>query len=604
MLAIGVRVVHSGRLNHGHNACWCWYQHAQPPGESRTKALFQFVVAALRCSWVAVPLCVCWCKPLRGAEVATRDQYLKFALTREGDPAHGQELFKAEQRLGCTRCHTVDGSAGRAGPDLFAVGDKFGRREIIESILTPSANIAVGYSATSIELKSGDEFTGVIKQASDTEVDLMGPDAVIFKAPLAQIQDRRTSEVSLMPEGLFEGLSQQDFADLIDYLVSLRQPEHSSQAHHGMPDTIPMVHQQVRVNPIHGDALHFDHAVWAGPIPGVSNLFLVAEHDSGKIWRLVPGDPGQKTLFLDTGVHDQGARGLLELAFHPKFAQNRKYYLAKQILKKGQFSSIVVERVMAEDLVTDSGLEPRLILDVDAATNIDHAGSLVFGSDGFLYVGMGDTGPPEDPQGHGQDTKSLLAKILRIDVDHATATTPYTIPSDNPFVAKDGFRPEIWAYGLREPWRFTFDPVTGDLWVGDVGQDRYEEVDIVRRGENFGWNVYEAFEAFSNKYRRDKETYVAPVFAYKRRYGPCVTGGYVYRADPKSSLYGVYVFGDFESRRIFAMTQKDRVLTAVRQIGTAHQRIASFAQDPAGELYIVGYEGTIARLDLSGVVFE
>jgi glucose/arabinose dehydrogenase len=217
---------------------------------------------------------------------------------------------------------------------------------------------------------------------------------------------------------------------------------------------------------------------------------------------------------------------------------------------------------------------------------------------------MGDSGPGEDPQGHGQDPHLLLGKILRIDVDHSTADQPYTVPPQNPFVGKSGFRPEIWAYGLREPWRFSFDRATGDLWVGDVGQDRYEEIDLVRRGENYGWNVYEGYEPFSNQYRRDYEKYVAPVFSYRRQYGPCVTGGYVYRADPRSSFYEVYIFGDYESRRLFGLKQKNRVLETIRQIGTAPQRIASFSEGPAGELYVVGYEGTLWRLDLSGSRFE
>jgi glucose/arabinose dehydrogenase len=228
----------------------------------------------------------------------------------------------------------------------------------------------------------------------------------------------------------------------------------------------------------------------------------------------------------------------------------------------------------------------------------------MFGPDGYLYVGMGDTGPQEDPHGHGQNTTLLLGKILRIDVDRRTPDKPYAVPPDNPFIGRAGFRPEIWAYGFREPWRFSFDPVTYELWVGDVGQDRYEEVDLVRRGENYGWNVYEGFEPFSNRYRREGEVYVAPVFAYRRSSGPSVTGGYVYRADARSSFYGVYVCGDYESRRIFGLTQSNRQLLAVRQIGRAPERIVSFGQDESGEIYVVGYEGALFHLDFHRSQFE
>jgi glucose/arabinose dehydrogenase len=197
-----------------------------------------------------------------------------------------------------------------------------------------------------------------------------------------------------------------------------------------------------------------------------------------------------------------------------------------------------------------------------------------------------------------------LAKILRVDVDHKDPGLEYAIPADNPFRGESGVRPEIWASGFREPWRFSFDPLTHELWVGDVGQDRVEEVTIVRRGENHGWNVFEGFEPFSNRYRREGAVYVPPVFAYRRKYGNSITGGYVYRGDAHSSFYGVYVCGDYTSHRIFGLKQKDRELEAVRQIGTTPQGIASFATDERGNIYVVGYEGMVYRLDFTGADFE
>ena len=217
---------------------------------------------------------------------------------------------------------------------------------------------------------------------------------------------------------------------------------------------------------------------------------------------------------------------------------------------------------------------------------------------------MGDTGPQQDPHGHGQDMSLLLGKMLRIDVDHRPADQPYTVPADNPFVGRNGVRPEIWASGFRAPWRYSFDPLTGDFWVGDVGQDLYEEVDIVRAGENYGWNVYEGFAPFSNKYRRDGERYVPPVFAYGRKYGVSVTGGYVYRADRSSSFYGVYICGDYQTARVFGLTQQDRKLKTLRQIGTAPQKLVSFGRDDRGELYVVGYEGMIYRIEFTVTKFE
>jgi glucose/arabinose dehydrogenase len=292
------------------------------------------------------------------------------------------------------------------------------------------------------------------------------------------------------------------------------------------------------------------------------------------------------------------------MALHPRFRENRKYYLPKHRVENGTFSTLILEYEAAPDFKTDSGKPPRLILSLGNVGSGHYGGGLQFGPDGLFYIGMGDSGPQEDPQGHGQDTTLLLGKMLRIDVDHPQNGKLYSIPAGNPFIGREDFRPEIWAYGFREPWRFSFDPLTGDLWAGDVGQDRYEEIDLVRPGENYGWNVYEGFEPFSNKYRRPGETYVPPVFAYNRKYGASATGGFVYRANPNSSFYGVYIFGDYESRRIFGLTQTNRVLKTIRQLATAPQKAVSLGQDSQGELYVVGYEGMIYKMDFSEAVFE
>jgi putative heme-binding domain-containing protein len=567
-------------------------------------------------------------------------EYRRHALLREGDAAKGRSIFFEWQSASCAQCHTTDGRSGKAGPDLFAVGDKFGRREIIESVLAPSASIAVGYSATSIETTTGEEYVGVIKQATDDWIELRGVAAQPVRIAASDIQHQRTSEVSLMPEGLHAALTMQEFTDLIEFLVSLKQPESATLVEHGMPGVIEPLAKPVALRPIIPEGLKFEHPVWFGPVPGASNVFLVVEHETGRIWRVgqsltsvqrrafeadlkmrgtpftrpsdtlsPPRGEGQgegfsKTLFAELGPYQKGTRGLLGMALHPRFRESRKYYYARHTMENGRFATLHFEGEAAADLKADSGKPPRLLLRIDAATNVHYGGGLEFGPDGYLYIGMGDTGPQEDPQGHAQNTKLLLGKLLRIDVDHEDGTGPYSIPKDNPFVGRADFRPEIWAYGFREPWRFTFDELTKDLWVGDVGQDRYEEVCVVRRGENHGWNVYEGFERFSNRYRRDGAAFAPPVFAYGRRYGPSVTGGYVYRANPQSSFCGVYLFGDYESRRIFGLTQTHRVLQTIRQIGTAPQRIVSFGRDAKGELYVVGYEGMIYQMDLAGAKFE
>jgi putative heme-binding domain-containing protein len=501
----------------------------------------------------------------------------------------------------------------------MAIGDKFPRHELIRAILEPSAEIAVGYGTTTVETVAEEEFQGVIKDSTPEELMLMGADGKYTRIAKRDIKSQRGSNVSLMPEGLQAAMSPQEFADLIEYLTTLRQPESALTSNRGMPRDIPESAKPIGVRPFFSEDLRFPHAfvnrpgdvryglVWFGQVPGRKDFFLVV-HQTGRIWLLEKeGTNTIKTLFADLTqdvFSKRGPNGLLGLAFHPKLGQNRKYYLKHQVFEEGRICTVVVERVMSAGLRSDSGQPSRRLWKAISTTQDHSGGCIAFGPDGFLYIGMGDTGPQEDPQGHGQDLSTQLGKMLRIDVDHTSPGREYAIPGDNPFRGIAGACPEIWAYGFREPWRFSFDSTTGDLWVGDVGQDRVEEVGIVRRGENHGWNVYEGFEPFSNRYRKEGSNYIAPVFAYHRKYGNSITGGYVYRGDKDSPFYGVYVCGDYTSHRIFGIKQKDRQLQVVRQIGAAPQGIASFGEDEAGNLYVVGYEGMIYKLDFSHAVFE
>jgi len=535
----------------------------------------------------------------------SRQQYQSFALTHQGDPARGRKLFEDEQRLACTKCHATDSKGGKAGPDLSTIGDKFGRKELVESILFPSATIAVGYSTTIVKTRSGETYQGVIKEADGQSVGLIGADGKLVRIPESNIELRKTTDVSLMPEDLQAGLSQPEFADLIEYLSTLKLPRTAAAVHQGMPALIPELATPVGLVPVNSPENAFQHPVWFGPVPGLANTFTVVEHETGRIWLFHKDASGEgKKPFLDTGHVLTGTRGLLGMVFHPHYATNRRYFIVKHLVQNGKFASIVFEGEASADLKSDSGKPLRPVLKMDAVTNVHYGGCLQFGPDGMLYIGMGDSGPQGDPEGHAQNMGLLLGKMLRIDVDHPDEGKAYSIPRDNPFVGRAGARPEIWAYGLREPWRFSFDLLTGDLWVGDVGQDLFEEVDIVRKGQNYGWNVYEGFEPYSNKYRREGETYVPPVFAWTRKYGASSTGGFVYRADPKSSFYGVYIFGDYQNSRLFALTQHDRVLAKVRQIAMSPQHAVSFGRDEYGELYLVGYEGTIYKIDFSKTRFE
>lgn len=367
----------------------------------------------------------------------------------------------------------------------------------------------------------------------------------------------------------------------------------------------PVLAKPVQFIPIHDATMKFTLPTWAVAHPELPGGWLVLEQHSGKLWLLErEGGTPRKAVFADLsdGTRFEPWEGFLCAVFHPQFTKNRRYFVKRDVIKGTQRSTIIVERLAKPDGRSDAGRESRLILEVPAFSENHHGGTLAFGADGMLYVGMGDGGPQEDPEGHAQEGRQLLGKFLRLDVDRPARGRAYGIPADNPFVAnsKSGIRPEVWALGFREPWRFSFDRQTGELWVGDVGQLRFEEISVVRRGENHGWNVFEAAVPFSEKRRRTGENYVFPVLAYGRELGVSVTGGYVYRGRETPSFGGVYVFGDYVLRTVWGLRRLAAGQVEVRKLGVAPEPLVSFAEDLSGELHVVGQNGTICRLDFTG----
>jgi putative heme-binding domain-containing protein len=540
-------------------------------------------------------------------------------MTHDGDARQGARLFEDLQGLACARCHTVDGTGLKAGPDLSAAGDRLARRELIDAILTPSAAIAVGYATTIVETRDGNEHQGVLKQASDTVVELASADGQRVRIPASNIRSQRGSTVSLMPEGLQARLTLQEFTDLIEHLVALKQPEHSLTTHHGMPERIPQLQHPAALEPVLSTNLHTASVpgpvtptpqtglVWFQQIPGQPDQFL-ALHQVGVMWHIDLTRPGGATSrfadFTSRVFSARGPNGLLGLAFHPRFTTNRKYYVKYQILDAGRITTVVEERVASPDARQDSGAGTREILRIPSRAEHHNGGCLAFGPDGFLYIGMGDSAPNFDPQGHGQDLSLLLGKMLRIDVDHPADGRAYGIPRDNPFRNRPSARPEIWAYGFREPWRFSFDRATGRLWAADLGQERGDEIDVVRRGANYGWSLYEGFELFAPGHTPDSVRCVQPLFSTRRRDGSCMIGGCVYRGDRRSSFHGVYLFGDYQSRRLWGMTERHGALQTVREIGTCPESITSIVPDEQGRIFVTGYQGMVYRVDLDGARFD
>ena len=535
--------------------------------------------------------------------------YGAFVATIPGDAARGKEVFQRAS-VGCAGCHTIGKGSLKAGPDLLGIGDKYSRAQLARAVLEPSAFILTGYAATTVVTESGQLHSGIIARRDPEQIELLLATNQRTRIRSDRVAEEQRSAVSLMPTGVNQLLTPQELADLISYLASLKQLIPPANAGRAIPQDIPRVDRPVQFEPFHSEEIHFQRPIWFDAVPGAANRFVVAQHNPPEIWMLEKREDGdKKTLFLS--LKDEAIAGndtgILGMAFHPDFLANRKYYVYHHVREQGSQGAVLVERLAAKDFLRDSGTPSRRLVHVERWTVAHTGGVLVFGPDGFLYVGVGDGGPQEDPEGNAQNRRLLLGSILRIDVNGRSPQLPYGIPASNPFFGHSDplVRQEIWALGFRQPWRLSFDPVTHDLWVGDVGQNKYEEVAIVRGGENHGWNVYEGHVRFSDKYRQAGHDYVEPVVSILRKYGVSVTGGHVYRGHKNESYDGVYVFGDFESKRVWGVTQDHRQLDTIREIGTSPDRIVSFGIDANGELYVVGYDtGKIYRIQLEDSAFE
>jgi glucose/arabinose dehydrogenase len=334
---------------------------------------------------------------------------------------------------------------------------------------------------------------------------------------------------------------------------------------------------------------------------GSGRLFVVEQ--GGRIWILQNGER-LETPFLDISAQvspsanswGYSEQGLLGLAFHPDYAENGIFF----VNYTDQQGNTVIARLNVSgdaDLADAASLTP--ILNIPQPYSNHNGGYLTFGPDGYLYIGMGDGGSQGDPENSGQRLDTLLGKLLRIDVDVADG---YAIPDDNPFIAREGALPEIWAYGLRNPWRFSFDRETGDLFIGDVGGSAWEEVNFTPAGTvggiNYGWSLYEASQARGSA---STDGLTMPILEYSHDQGVSITGGYVYRGEAITTLQGVYFYADFGFGTIWAAARDEagnwQSQEFMRNTGYT---VSSFGEDEAGELYIVNYAGSIVQIMPAG----
>ncbi len=338
--------------------------------------------------------------------------------------------------------------------------------------------------------------------------------------------------------------------------------------------------------------LTFEHPVALIQMPHEDDRWFVVEV-AGRVKTFSRMDSAEDAeVFVDISdrVASGGERGLLGMAFHPRFVENGYVYLSYTTDDEGRLVSRISRFVVDEKHLRIRPDPEAVILSLEQPHANHNGGNIVFGPDGYLYIGFGDGGSAGDPEANGQNMATLLGSILRIDVDGAV---PYAIPPDNPFARNSscasGGCPEIYAWGLRNPWRFSFDLATGRMWVGDVGQDRWEEVDLIERGGNYGWNIREGSRCFRTT-DCPSVGLAAPAAEYPHDEGCSVTGGYVYRGNRLTDLDGIYIYGDYCSGKIWGLRPPAEG-HKTELLATSTLAISSFGQGNDGEIYVLDFDG-------------
>ena len=333
------------------------------------------------------------------------------------------------------------------------------------------------------------------------------------------------------------------------------------------------------------------------PYEGSEALYVVEQ--GGRIRVLEDGSVRDEP-FLDISEEVSGGteQGLLGLAFAPDYGKSGLFYV--NFTDTEGDTNVVEYRRSDSDPFTADPASARLVLFQDQPFENHNGGELLFGPDDLLYIGLGDGGSAGDPDRNGQNLGTFLGKLLRIDPAPAGGE-PYSVPPDNPFVDTPGALPEIYSYGLRNPWRFSFDRETGDLSIGDVGQDHFEEIDFVAEGDgagaNFGWSAFEGNEPFNSDQRA--EGHVPPVLTYSRDEGRCsVTGGYVVRDPDLPALEGRYLYGDFCEGRLHSFTPRPgQPATDDELVNLTVPQLSSFGEDTEANIYALSLEGPVYRLE-------
>ncbi|MBM6614343.1 PQQ-dependent sugar dehydrogenase [Desemzia sp. RIT804] len=345
--------------------------------------------------------------------------------------------------------------------------------------------------------------------------------------------------------------------------------------------------------------LSFNQPLYFTSVNSDSNIVFVVER-TGRVYSFENTPTvNEKEVFIDLSDSislDGSEMGLLGLAFHPEFKENGYFYVNYTTAQ-----GTILSRFEADPTTYETTLDSEVILMEFPQPYSNHnGGHITFGPDGYLYIGTGDGGGSGDPQNNAQSLNEIYGKLLRIDVDTQTNSLPYGIPDDNPFRGnEEGYREEIFAYGLRNPWKFSFDVEREWLWLADVGQDAVEEINLIEAGKNYGWRLMEGTKEYATDETMDDFELERPIWEYDHSQGQSITGGYVYYGEDNSTLKGTYIYGDFVSGKLWALWMNEQESIENIEIADTDAMISSFGLDERGELIIVDFNGKLYRIQES-----
>ena len=575
-----------------------------------------------------------WAPP--PAPIAAAAPPVPFSLAG-GDTHRGEDVFNSAEAK-CSACHKMRDKGGETGPALDDLADR-DPAAIYRAIAEPSIEIDPEYLPYTVALKDGRVAAGVVRALGADAINVYDVNGHATVIPRSEIEELRPSGTSVMPNGLAPALGEAKMRDILAFLTaapagSSRRESRAATAQTAVEATTTPPADAEKMStaalPNLAVAVAFPGLRFERPValayPDDAGKLLFVVEQQGRIWSFVDEEgTREKVEFIDirpkvfspaSGGHNE--EGLLGLAFHPRYRDNGEFFVYYSAHEGPTGRRSIVSRFKvsrADPRRADAASEERIWVGPPDPYGNHNGGMITFGPDGYLYITLGDSGAADDPLTTGQDPSDWFGSILRVDVNRPGDGKPYGIPPDNPRL-RDPRRfatwaPEVYCIGLRNVWKFSFDRATGTLWAGDVGQNLWEFVHVIENGGNYGWSIKEGFHSFRPRQKKDSASPLSPPLAEyphspnqgnsgRMDDGKSITGGYVYRGPDLPELAGIYVYGDYDTGRIWGLrAEGGKVVASGELIDRAREprlNIASFGEDRLGKLYILAFDGRIYRL--------